>query len=116
MTGAGKCTHRIRFDVQIETPDPAGGSTYEWSSAETGSITRWAALQWLKGGEEIMAQRLASVQPALIRVKLDTSTLQITPAWRAVIGTRTFAIKSVSDMEGKRRELTILAEAGAADS
>ena len=119
MTGSGKFTHRIRFDVQIETPDPAGGSTLEWSTIETGSLERWAAIQYLKGGETVMAQRLASVQPALIRIKLDTGTLTITPAWRAVLidgATETaFAIKSVADMEGQRRELTLLCEAGASD-
>lgn len=113
MSGTGKYTHRVRFDVQIETPGPAGGSTLAWSTAETGSIERWAALQWLKGGETVMAQRLASVQPALIRMKLDTGTLTITPAWRAVLpdGT-TFALKSVADMEGQRRELTDTCRSG----
>jgi head-tail adaptor len=121
MTGAGKYTHRVRFDVQVEVPIEGGGTGFEWSTAETGSVTRWAAIEYLKGGEEVMSQRLQSIQPALIRVKLDTSTLTITPAWRAILvdgGTdgTTFALKSVADMEGQRRELTILAEAGAADA
>lgn len=117
MTGASAFRHTIRFDAKVFVDDPGGGTTSSWQP----QFTRKAALQMLRGGETVTAQRLAGTQPALIRVILDSQTSQITPAWRAVESrngeaTRFYGIKTAADMEGNNREISMLCEAGAADA
>jgi head-tail adaptor len=117
MTGASAFRHTIRFDKKVFVDDPGGGTTSSWQP----QFTRKAALNMLRGGETVTAQRLAGTQPALIRVIRDSHTAQITPAWRAVEirngeAVRYFGIKTAADMEGKNREISMLCEAGAADA
>jgi head-tail adaptor len=117
MTGASAFRHTIRFDAKVFVDDPGGGTTSSWQP----QFTRKAALQMLRGGETVTAQRLAGTQPALIRVIADSQTKQITPAWRAVQllandAERSFGLKAVADMEGDNRVITMLCEFGAADS
>jgi hypothetical protein len=121
MNGAADFHHRFRLDKQIEVEDPYGGTTSEWSTLENGSFIRKGAIQMLRGGEEIMGQRLTGVQPALIRVYRDSETATIDSSWRAVQllagdAERPFGLKSVADMEGDNLVITMLCEAGAADA
>lgn len=121
MSAAADFRFTVRFDTLITVSDPFGGETTSWSTLETGSFVRKAALTMLKGGEEVMAQRITGIQPALIRVILDSDTATIDPSWRAVQllpgdAERPYALKSVADMEGNNRVITMLCEAGAPDS
>jgi hypothetical protein len=121
MSGAADFRHRFRFDKQVEVSDPYGGMISGWSDLESGSFIRMGALQMLKGGETVLGQRLTGIQPALIRVYLDSDTATIDPSWRAVQllpsdAERSFGLKSVTDMEGENRVITMLCEAGAADA
>jgi hypothetical protein len=121
MSGAADFRYRFRFDKQIEAEDPYGGVTLSWSTLETGSFIRKGALTMLKGTETVMGQRLTGIQPALIRVYRDGDTATIDSAWRAVQlladdAERAYGLKSVADMEGDNRQITMLCEAGAADA
>jgi hypothetical protein len=109
---------KFRFDKQIATSDPAGGSTYAWSTSANGSITRLCAVQPRMGGEAVTAQRLAGQQPILLFAFSDSGTRTIDTTWRAVeISTsRTYALKTAEDMEREGTLITFLAIAGAADS
>jgi hypothetical protein len=121
MSGAADFCHRVRFDQQVEVEDPYGGTVSGWSDLGTGSFIRTAAVQMLRGGETVMGQRLTGIQPAVIRVIRDSDTATVDSSWRAVEllpggSERPYALKSVADMEGENRIITMLCEAGAADS
>lgn len=114
---AGDLRFRVRFDKQTQTDDPYGGTTSAW----TEQFTRWADIRPQRGSEEVMAQRLTGVQPVLIIVRKDSSTKLIDTSWRAVemlngSPVRYYALKTAQDMEMDNVFLTMLAEAGAADS
>lgn len=117
----GDFKFNIRFDKQIETSDPAGGSTYAWSTSANGSITRLCAIQPRMGGEAVTAQRLAGTQPVLIFARSDSQTQTIDTAWRAVelkngTAVKSYALKTAEDMERTGEFVTMLAIAGAADA
>lgn len=68
-----------------------------------------------------MGQRLTGVQPVLIVVRKDSDTKRIDASWRAVemlndAVVKTYALKTCEDMERDNSFLTMVAEAGAADS
>ena len=114
---AGQLRVRVRFDMLVETPDPAGGSSKVWEE----QFTHWAAIKPLRGGEDVQAQRLQGLQPVLIVVRKDSQTKAIEPSWRAVellsgVAIRYYALKTAEDMERQNRFITMLAVSGAADS
>jgi head-tail adaptor len=121
MTGAGEFRYRIRFDKQVETPDPAGGSTYAWSTLENGSFERWAAIKFRTGSETVIAQRLEGQRPVTLSVRRDSETVIIDASWRAVV-TRNgivefYAIKSPSiPSANDNKILSMEAMMGAADA
>ena len=114
---AGDLRFRVRFDKQTETDDGYGGTTSAW----TEQCTRWADIRPMRGSEQVMGQRLTGVQPVLIIVRKDSSTKLIDASWRAVemlngSPVKYYALKTCEDMERDNRFLTMVAEAGAADS
>jgi SPP1 family predicted phage head-tail adaptor len=114
---SGDLRFRVRFDKQTETADPYGGTVSAW----TEQFTRWADIRPMKGGEGVQAQRLVGTQPVLILVRYDSETKTIDPSWRAVEmlndePIRYYGLKTAEDMERQRQFITMIAEAGAADS
>lgn len=114
--GAGDLKHRVRFERRQAIDDGAGN---EESGAWLPQFTRSAYIALSKGGESVMAARLQGTSPALIVVRFDSSSRQITPDWRAVElhgdGRETvYAIRQAQDMERQRRWMTILCESGVA--
>jgi hypothetical protein len=77
-----------------------------------------AQVQRLRGGEEVMAGRLAGKKPTLITVRLDPQSAQIDTDWRAqdVLPDegrgQMFAVKDVTRTKD-RRFVDILCEAAA---
>lgn len=116
MPQASDLRFRVRFDRQVGTDDPAGGTLTSWQE----QFSRRADIKPMRGSEPVIAQRLTGVQPVLIIVRSDSETRQITSSWRAVEivkgdAVRFYALKTVEDMERRREFITILAEAGSAD-
>lgn len=114
---SGDLRFRVRFDKQTEVSDPYGSTVSEW----TEQFTRWADIRPMKGGEGIQAQRLVGTQPVLILVRYDNLTKTIDTSWRAVemlngSPVRFYGLKTAEDMERDRKFITMIAEAGAADS
>ena len=75
-----------RITLQQRGLDDNGDRLGPWevvpSEAGDGS---WAAkIIRLKGGEQVMEQRLQGVQPAVIVLRASTVTLAICSAWRAI--------------------------------
>lgn len=78
MPGAGKLDNRIRFDARglDDNGDPLG----DWVDGST----VWAEVKWLRGGEDIVSQRIQGKQPVAFVVRASATTRAITTAYRAV--------------------------------
>ncbi|MFG1465259.1 head-tail adaptor protein [Xanthobacter sp. DSM 24535] len=112
MTSAGDLRERIRFEKRAAANDGAGNTKGDWQA----QFTVAAKVQPLKGGEGVLAGRLAGSQPVIIIVRSSAATRQISPAWRAV-DARTgviYALTGTADMAGDRAFIDILAVAGPA--
>jgi len=78
MPGAGQLKDRISFSQR--EPDANGVRLGDWGEP----LTVWAQLTWLRGGEGVLAQRLAGRQPVVITVREFAATRAIDNSWRAV--------------------------------
>lgn len=113
---AGDLRCRVLFQKMA-----AGDATYgDADGAWQDQFTRWARIIQQRGSEEVQAQRLKGVQPAIIIVRYDSETKTITPAWRCIhqvdgVAVATYALKTAVDMEGDRKFWTMQAVAGVAD-
>lgn len=113
---AGRLRERITFserETGSGVPDGYGNYEGQWVFR----FTVAARKRYLRGGEEVLGQRLQGTQPVLLTVRSSLETRQITTDWRAT-DARTgehYNIRTISP--GERRDyLDILVEAGAADA
>lgn len=113
MTGAGDLQERLRFESPSPVDDGAGNYSEGWTS----EFTVWAGVKPLRGGEGVIAARLAGTQPVIITVRRSTQSRDIRPEWRAV-DVRSGAVYQLkappADMQGTRMYLDFLAESGVA--
>lgn len=78
MKNAGRAKDRVSFEQR--GVDAHGDRLGAWSVV----LTRPAQLQPLRGGEAVMGQRLAGIQPMIISVRSERATRAIDPVnWRA---------------------------------
>lgn len=70
-----------------------------------------AHVQYLRGGEAVMAARLQSKQPAIITVRRSAQAREITSEWRVKVDGRIFEIREDPRPDQARRTLEMLAEA-----
>jgi head-tail adaptor len=104
----GDLRERIVFEARVAVDDAAGAREGEFID----QFTLAARIQPLRGGEEVMAQRLEGVQPVIILVRASTISRRIAADWRARDDRNgmTYAITAPPvDMLEDRRFLTILA-------
>jgi head-tail adaptor len=113
---AGQLRNQIRFERQADrVSDEAGGSTAGWNPL----FTRWCSLRAVPvnnaSGEAIIQGRLTGQAFYTIVVRYDPQTATLTSDDRAVseMG-ETYNIRSVLDLDGDRRWLTIDAQKGVA--
>ena len=108
MPGAAALKHRLTFHSPTAASDESGNAYEGWTAHWTIS----ARIQPLRGGEHVMAARLAGRQPVLIQVYNETRTRQIRTDWRAVAEDGTsYNLRSITPDE-RGRFIDILAEAG----
>ncbi len=108
---AGSLNQRVLFQAPVATSDGQGGTEDGWSAG----FVRWAGYRRLRGGEAVIAARLAGVQPTVITIRADTETRAIDPTWRAT-DQRTgeiFALRAVI-VSDDRAFIEITAESGVA--
>lgn len=105
--------HRLAFEQQPTVSDGAGNTT--GSAFETVFVIH-AAIEARLGGEQVMAQRLAGVQPVTIGIRQSRATQLITTAWRArdVVTGEIYNIRSIADADDDRRFFDLLCEKGVA--
>ena len=109
---AGGMRAKLRFERRGYADDGAG------NAGEAGPFEaqffRHARLVPLKGGESVIAQRLAGIQPVAVEIRSDSDTRTITTSWRAVDARSgaAYDIRSIADMKQKGAWLTLLCETG----
>lgn len=78
MPGAGDLRDRLIF--QKRGDDPNGDPLGAWED----QFSRPCQLVWLRGGEQVLQQRIEGRQPVAVICRKDSSTRLITTGWRAV--------------------------------
>lgn len=86
---------RIAFDSPSPQSDGQGGMISGW----TEEFEADAGFTWLRGGETVMAARLAGRQPLVMRVRKSSNTDQVTTGWR-IRNTRNGAFDSSGSWTG----------------
>lgn len=94
MTTAGDLRESVHLQVRSQETDELGNVIGDFAT----QFTIPARIKVLKGGEEVMAGRLASVQTAVITGRYQPALAAITTDWRAVDARRgtIFNIRSIT--------------------
>lgn len=109
----GDLRHKIDLQRRAWEDDGFGNGGYIGPYETLATVH--AKLHFLRGGEEVMAGRLAGRQPAIITVRQNTATRSLTPEWRILTqDDEAWNIRAITDPDGRRAWLEILAEKGVA--
>ncbi|MDZ4382806.1 MAG: Ig-like domain-containing protein [Parvibaculum sp.] len=109
-TTAGQFRSRFAFEKRLDSADGFGNVHARWVR----QFTRRARYAPLKGGESVMAARLASKVPALLTIRRDSATALIDAAWRCVdldLGT-IHEVRTVTVFPDRPGEMDLLVESG----
>jgi head-tail adaptor len=101
----------MRFERRTGSPDGAGNTVETWAPL-CGPFS--ARLRPINGKEEVLAGKLAGIQPYEIVVRYCRDTAGITPEDRAIdcrSGQR-FDLAAIQNTDERRMWLSILAKAG----
>lgn len=112
MVGAGKLDRRVRFEKRTQVSDGRGNYVADWSCQFTVAANR----KFLRGGESVLAARLASRQPVILTIRASCEAREIGNDWRAV-DVRTgeiYNIREIPKESENRGYLEMLAESGVA--
>lgn len=77
---AGALTRRLDFEAPHAVEDGAGN----YVDGHVLQFTQAASVQYLKGGEGVLASRLNATQPVVITIRRSVQAQAITPEWRVV--------------------------------
>lgn len=85
---------RVAFDEPTGVITPTGGQVTTWTQ-RIASV--WADIRYLRGGDAVIAARLAGKQPAVVKVWASPAAREITPDWRLrdLRGGQTYAIRAI---------------------
>lgn len=93
MPSAGQLRDRVRFEAR--SLDENGDRTGAWGAEAADSITVWAQLVTLRGGEGVMDARLQGRQPIVVVVRATPRSRTIDATWR-IVDQRTDAVYAIS--------------------
>lgn len=102
-------TDRVAFDAPVEVPNGGGGVQTGWRE----EMQAFARIRYLRGGETVIAARLASRQPVVVTIRASQAALMIRPTWRmrdARAGT-VYNIRTIVPSDD-RQYLELTAESG----
>lgn len=114
MATIGARRFQVAFDKRAVADDDGDGlKPGDWVE----QFTRWTGIIYLRGGEEVIAQRMAGVVPAVLNVHSDSETRRIDSSWRArELQTDThFNIRAVPPPDGTPLSIDLLCDTGTAD-
>lgn len=103
MTEAGLLNHRICLLKPVVTTTDHGPVVSHFT--EVGRV--WARVEMLGGSERLKDRAILSMADVRITIRYTAS---VTDEYRIVHNGQTLSITSVSDPDGRRRELVILAK------
>jgi len=113
QSGAGALSEIVAFESRAVVDDSMGN---EISGDWTERFKANARIQPIKGGENVIADRLQGTQPMVIRVRYEPQTLSANTDWRVrdLRAGTIYQIKSSANMDEKRRYIEFLAVSGIA--
>lgn len=97
--------HRLTLEERVSVADGGGGAAESWSEV----ATVWAALHQKSGREREAADRLAARTATDITIRYRGG---VTTDMRFRQGSKTFNIRGVLDVDGRRRWLKCVCEEG----
>lgn len=109
----GQMTYRLAFDAPAVADNGAGGRRRGWTE---GLHECWAAVRFLRGGETVIAARLAGVQPVVVTIRACDAARAIRHDWR-IRDLRSGTVYSISAppvASDSRGFLDIVAQSGVA--
>lgn len=113
MPGAGDLRERFTIQRRVNTDDGYGNTVGAWAD----QFTVWGGIEFRRGGEGVLASRLAARQPAILTVRNSAQARVILASDRAV-NARTGEVFNIREKPREAREnrgfLEMLVEAGAA--
>ena len=110
-TGAGALDQRVAFQKQGSASDAAGGTTTVFEE----QFQVAAGFTHLRGGESVLAARLAGTHTQVVRVRSSSLTRTVTTDWRILDARRgtIFNIRDVTPTDD-RMYLDFLCQSGVA--
>lgn len=113
MHGAGKLRDRFTIQRRVSANDGYGNSAAGWAD----QFTIWGGIEFRRGGEGVLAARLAARQPAILTVRSSAQARGILASDRAV-NARTGEVFNIRELPREARDnrgfLEMLVEAGVA--
>jgi SPP1 family predicted phage head-tail adaptor len=98
---AGKLRHKITIQKTTQTADSIGGIIDSWSTF----ATVWAHIEPLKGKETLQGEQISTDLFLRITIRyLSGLTAKMRISWNS----RTFDIKSISNLDERNREMELL--------
>lgn len=95
--------HRIKFLKKTYTRDSEGMTVETWQDV----ATVWASYEPISGREYFAAAAVNAENTARFRIRYYKD---ISPDMRVLFDGRTFDIKSVIDVQGRRREMELMCQ------
>lgn len=110
MTQPGDLRDEIRLERQVSVPDGAGGSVITWQAV----LTAPAHIRPIRGGETVMAGRLASTETIVVTIRNQPALATSSQTWRLIStrSNRVFDIKSIT-VDDRRAFVDFLCQTGA---
>ena len=108
--GAGRLNERVSLSRRVEQIDEYGNTVNDWQV----QFQTAAGYVHLKGGETVMASRLANKHPVVVRIRTSTAARQVTAEWK-LTDVRTGVEYAIHDITPVDRDyLDLLCESGVA--
>lgn len=109
--GAGRLKNRVAFDKRGTGSDGAGGTTTVFVE----QFRRAAGFTHLRGGETVLAARLAGQHTIVVRVRADSLTRTVTTGWQVRdLGSGTvYAVRDI-EIEENRAFVSLTCQSGMA--
>jgi SPP1 family predicted phage head-tail adaptor len=103
IVNPGRLRHLITLQRLTDTPDGVGGFTREWATY----LTTYAEVLSQAGRESLVAGTIQGVTPYRITMRYQTD---IRTADRILFGDLQLNVRSITDLDGRRRWSEIFAD------
>ncbi len=108
---AGRQRHRITLDAPVTSQNGTGEEIVAWTPV----MTLWAAVEPLKGREQLIAQQILATSDTRIIIRWSPNVDQITEKWRVRKQQTIYNILDVIPVNLNQREVHLMCETGKTD-